>query len=590
MGKIKPSEKEIEDFHERLSTIIAEEPSIEEALNRLRRYKPDLLAGILESYYNESIVFEELIIEEKSSLMQLMFYFLSINPDILTKPLKVKNDAICRDTALTFFTEVKAQYPGVYAWIEQNAQAPLKAEIQRMQMLETLLNEACSYIETNQFSNFQILMERTPLETRLDLLTLYDHNILTKLLVEPNNLPYLMFLIDTDIRTLKTTMWGRTIAEILETKREYQPALYLLAQNHPDSLSEEEQGMLPPIPQEERDCFPALNRGSYPDKLASILLLTNARPNQFPILTLPLLMQLFPSFNAALLPSANTQVEVEISVLDAFLFQTCWETLDARGIALMPTIESTQAINPEQLMAIFLGGNSFTTGIEISANHITPITESVSNKENITHAIWPVVANGRYGLFILDLTRTDVAFAGRGIYIEPSRLSKVAESLCYTNSGVALPTFNYQHYVSKLTQHLSMQPGNFSFIFLSQKVGESSSDYVIAIVMLLALGKLDLIKNPNILEHLQGRYLSKDVARAIRVCQLQLFGEAYIKYQKLTEPSDVDENMSVDTVSDSVDSSEPPPKISCLSRDGMFSATFSPVYQPTEEQYSVTNP
>lgn len=592
MGKIKASERDIADFHERLTAIITNEPPLEVARGLLKKYHPDALAGILEEYHNGSLVFESLIVEEKSSLMPLMIDFLNINSDILTKPLKEKKGTIHGNTALTFFIETQAAYPKIYSWIKKNALQTLRNEKKRMDMLETLHNEVIAYIKEQDFSNFEILLNEILLETRIELLTLYDYDILIKELLKPKNLAFLMFILDSDVRALRVTLEGETILERISRKPVYQPALYLVAQKHMSALSDEEQQMLPELSVEEIAHFPALARGSFEDKYASILLLLNSRPTQLPLLTLPHLSALLPAFDMALQPYVNTKLSIEKPILDAFLFQTCWEELDARGIALMPLVESDKPIDPEQLLAIFDGGYAYTIGLELSAHGVKPIRAQVSSeRKNITHAVWPVNIDNRYGLFILDLTRTDVPYAGHGVYIEPRSLSKLIQSADFLQSEVALHPFTYQHYIKRLSQHLQMDSDDLTCIFLAQNLEENSSDYVVAVLMLLASGKIDLVKQPDVLKSLQGRYLDESTIQIIRMCQIQTFGKEYLKLQLAPEHRNPDVISHIDTTALTAqqdvskytsdrDTGEPDRKRPCVSPLSMFTGTSKRVVAP----------
>lgn len=256
-------------------------------------------------------------------------------------------------------------------------------------------------------------------------------------------------------------------------------------------------------------------------------------------------------FDESLFPYVNTSLLVDNSILDAFLFQSFRNTLQDRGIALMPTIRSTEPIDVEQLLAIkFHGPINYTINVNVLNDEITPVVndhDPIVFEQPIRFVLWPVwISNLHYGLLILSVDFS-AAIENRGAYIEPfSEFTLFRHSEIFLNDDLttepaghghqairSIITENIRHnQVAPLVQNLGLEGETFDVIFLGQEAGTNyCSDYVIAAIARLASGEMNLSEDFKSIYTMDHGFLSEGMVQKIRMLEINRFGPDYFRLQ-----------------------------------------------------------
>ena len=249
--------------------------------------------------------------------------------------------------------------------------------------------------------------------------------------------------------------------------------------------------------------------------------------------------------DSALRAHVNTDIMVESIVLDAYLKQTFHSNLMSKGIIILPTIRHIEPISTELINQIkHQEPILLLDNIEFINNKVEAILESQTIDRPAQCLIFPVNRhNVHFSLFILYLNDDKY----RGVYIDPVathykqvRIDKVIHPLHLvqrdpvTQYPPAISMELYKTHTQNLVANLPILPEDIHYIHLGQNPRHNNycSDYLIAVITLIAANKLALITNPECLHSLEGAYLGSKDVNLIRFLQIQRFGKPYFINQR----------------------------------------------------------
>ena len=366
------------------------------------------------------------------------------------------------------------------------------------------------------------------------------------------DLAYIQTLIDIDSSVLQILVTDyRVLDTLCESPLYNQKVLLFITEKYKDSLSKDDLSLIQSALADIGNHLSSYNGEEEERAVIDMhpqLMEKSATATQYfaanPILT-PLHIQRMTEgvdLNKGLMEYVNTQLEVETPVLDAFLFQTYWEKLASKGIALLSTIRSTEAIEMALLEKIRKGSPlSYMTNISIENDDLIPmVSDDICFRQPMRYAVWPVwISNRHYGLLFLDLAPSLNPSSPRGVYIEPLSLQSILMGIdnppnASDNAdmiGIACNQI-FSQQARPMISGLGIEGQPFSVLFLSQTFDEHyCSDYVIAVLARVASEELNLTKDLTPLSQLMQEHLSEDVVQIIRMLEIKMFGIGYFKLQ-----------------------------------------------------------
>jgi len=249
--------------------------------------------------------------------------------------------------------------------------------------------------------------------------------------------------------------------------------------------------------------------------------------------------------NSALRPYVNTARMVESIVLDAYLKQTFYSSLMSKGIMILPTIRHIEPISTELI-------NQIKHQVPIlSSDNIVFINGEVEAIPKLQTIDCPVQC------LIIPVNRLNVHFTllilylnddrYRAVYIDPIaaqyKAIKIDKEIHLLHSvqrdpmgqyPSAIFTELYKTHTQALVENLPILPQDIHYIHLGQNPRHNNycSDYLIAVITLIAANKLELITNPECLHSLEGAYLGSEDVNLIRFLQIQRYGKPYFLNQR----------------------------------------------------------
>lgn len=486
---------------------------------------------VLEQYSNTGwISYSSLLLEARKECMDLMLYFLKINSAILTMVIKKTSGLLKRETPLTYFTEYAEEYPRVYKWIKTNYPDLAEKAWDDFSQTKNLQCQAATLITNGEIKKFEEFISLLTPEARFNLISLHNHSSLLEYLVQPEFYNYLFILINADVRTLRVDMYNKSVLNKICENENPVPFLQLILNKFRNELTADELQLLSEFPLEQNDA-------------PSVAVPKTVFPRNQPLLELSQLESIFekpqPKAYKKLLPYINTTNFLNSCALDAFLHQAFHARLQSQKIVLLPTLPSAKSISIDQLVNI-QSGQPFrqTTNIEING-HIMPLQTAIKY-EHVDYFILPINMVWHYGLLIIDCTH----LKPRAIYVDPFSLETMLsitprrkKALDLTQQQIQAQDFMHKNCLAKLTQNLNIDPSDFTYFWLGQSLTDDTdgSDYLVAVLGLLASRQIKLSENLYGLATLQGQSLSKTLITRIRMLQTQQFGLDYFQSQLSSE-------------------------------------------------------
>ena len=582
MVKKQSENNDLETLYTLLYEFMENETPLDIALDILKSYEPSNLALLLEKYYGGSLVFESLI--EDDNLKNIVIYFCEINPKIITMPFR-DTSIDERSNLLGLILEQPNEYSDILAWVQKYKPDIIEADKARAIEIGILQRTLVTHIEKQNLTEFQALLTKLSKDELLNALT-FDGNydVINAALFSSTDLSYITFLISLNKSILKIDMTGQTVFDCLRDKPKiYASVLEFISQKYPKALSKTKRAKQHGVQMHHDGFFspkgPMVANTSETEPNEAIFKEALMKPPP-PLLTSSQIdafsASAFTEFDEKRMPFVNTHLLIDNSILDAFLYQTFRGKLAKKRIALMPTIRNCEPIAIEQLVNARSGVSLlYTTGVGIENQMITPILEEQKITLGFDFAVWPIyLMNKHYGLLILALSDSPGLATSHGFYIEPLNESLMfrmiyasmdAESQAKFTPPIdpeqikkVLRTSMYENYVQRLTLNLQMSEENFGYSFLSQDFNENyCSDYVIAVIALMASGDIDLTNVQESLFSLNKRRLSEEAVRRIRMLEIKMVGMDYFRLQLPAPLQKLAVGMSIDELVQFHHNSEP---------------------------------
>ena len=520
-------------------------------------YEETKLALFLEVEHERSAIF--LSLAQDAELQPILFDFCKINTNIITRQIRVPtvHEMITTTSLLDLFLENKVAYESILKWIKSYHPDIMPAGSHSAEDILALQKKLIGCMKKNQFDMFCETLAMLSADAVNDIIHKGSQKFMER--VMDAELIFIVHLINLDPSVLQKNVSDSAVLDTLCENPDYNiTVLNSIAQKHINSLSEQDKvllsntlsDMMKPLSLGDEALIEVdMTRFAPSEPRAEAL---SEEPSHLPELLASHHMNIIApegGFNDALKPYINTRLLLDNSALDAFLFQTFREKLAGKGIALMPTIRSTESIDVDQLKMIMTAEPlTYTTHISVEGGEITPLLNTeIRFVQPINHVIWPVwISNMHYGLFILNMGPIE-ANAPRGFYIEPLCESSAIEasslycghalvqqlgSLDRASLSEMATNYILQRNALYLTKHLNVENGLFGVVFLAQASDRNyCSDYVIAALTRLVSEDIDLTHCPLSIYAMQNGHLSKDIVQQIRMLEIKMFGVDYFRLQ-----------------------------------------------------------
>ena len=508
------------------------------------------LKSLLTDYYFELPLFTPIIIHDEPKLFNdLLIYLIQQNEEVLFLP--ITKNRLSQTLLEIFFDNNKSCYQDLYIWLLNNKGECLQQRDREYSMLKIAQEKIMLLLKNNQFKEIQASLKGMPTEDVHKIILMNNHELIEDLLDAsidmPEALDVFSLLIDQDIRLLDIDLLdeqGNTLLDYFcdDPNGTYTNFLCDILNKHEKKLSEYQLIKFEQLPLEKEKSNDSVKIDTIacPLEIKSSPLITQATLAPYWDSESPWQLD-----NPALLDLINTDAKTESIILDAIIDRILRNPLIERGILVLPTQRSTEAISLTLFNRIKQGVDLslfFTVGVEIVHGQIEAIVaEKVCSRPN--YIVYPINIEGlvHFGMLIIDLSDINVPIsAARAYYIEPlkwmdSIMHDTATENTFVSQQPAVNEIFYQNYVHQLNAELNISPDSFRYIRLGQMPDVNyCADYVLSVLMLLASGEINLAE-PISLMNLQGRYLTKSDTKAIRLLAIQQFGKDYLQLQLRNE-------------------------------------------------------
>lgn len=552
------NEVQLTRLYELLQTFVdpdAENIDMDVAITTLDLEFPDAseLGQLLMTYFDERVVFIDLVEEYSTGLETLILHLAKKCPEILQKPLE---DEDASDNLLVLACSEKERFQPLYDLLQKSfpakiaeADQTVKQRERAMKTLRAQLNKSINTSSTELFASIvagadKLLLDEVIDEPFLEELLIPKHEIYLQHVIRA--LPILICrnlecrgnislfrVVVSDPMIYRRTLLALKdeLYDGLLSEGRHRDLMHALDVEHADSKK-----FTPalPIPLDAQQ--PLLSPFLSPEELAQFSQRLVGAPYQHVLF----------ADSEILLPEINSQRLIESNILDALLWKLFRQPLLEKGIALMPTRRAidTDRLTQANIEAIVRGEqNLHVVGVTVDPTisdddktmpdfgEFSAIQPGIT--EPIRQIMWPIhIADElHYGLFIYDIEKQ------KGYYIEPRRVDVVWEVLGSPPHQQAFEALLHVTRAKQMREGLEIPLGNLQYIFLQQMMGEvSCHDYVIAAVATIAKKEVNL-NEPEWFQVLINKFLDTNLVKGIRLLEVQMAGEAYFNFQKPQVPA-----------------------------------------------------
>lgn len=510
------------------------------------------LGQLLMTYFDDRVVFIDLMLEYNPGLEKLILHLVEKCPEILHIPL---DDEDASDNLLVLACSEKKKFQPLYDLLQENFPAEIaeadQTVKQRKHAMETLRSQLNKSINTSCPELFTSIVDGAD---ELLLVEVIDEPLLEKLLM-PAHAVYLQQVIRVlpilIHRNLECRGMLSLFRVLVSDPMTYRGTLLTLKDNHSDGIlsKSRRRDLIHALGAEHADLkerTPALVRSQDAQQPVLSPFLNQAELDQFSQRLADAPHQhVFFADPEVLHPEINSQRLIESNILDALLWKLFRQPLLEKGIALMPTRRAidTDILTQANIEAITRGEPSLhVVGVIVDPEipdddktmpdfgEFSAIQPGIT--EPIRQIMWPIhlADELHYGLFIYDIEKK------RGYYIEPRRVDVVWEVLGSPPNQQAFEALLHVTRAKQMREGLGIPLGDLQYIFLQQMMGEvSCHDYVIAAVATIAKKEVNL-NEPEWFQVLINKFLDINLVKGIRLLEVQMAGEAYFNFQKPRSP------------------------------------------------------
>ena len=501
------------------------------------------LETLLTEYYLCEPLFAPLTRHDPELFTDVFIYLIQLNEKILFLPM-IENKP--QETFIELLLAEEKNYSKVYEWLEQNKPEILRPQQKEFKNLQTLQEKIMNLCYELNYENIPTLLEGKSAAQLCKILCMNSDEILEDFLmlpIGPGEVLALKSFIDRGVIVLDLSFQEDTLLDYLCKKPlPYLPLLRFIQDRYKSRLSKYQTNILKK----------ALEDSEKAQESKTVTVAPKLESKAKPLIVPGIVARFteptspFQIDNPELVELIDTDSNIESIVLDAFIHKKLYDPLMEKGILVLPTQRSTEAISLGQLNKVKTGAElPFTVGIEVIGGQVEAmIAEKKCPRPN--YIVCPINIEDLVHFRVLILELGDLnrpISAARAYYIEPlKRINKVIHYALngrlshmpqeHTPEGRAFVNDNfYRDYVEQLNSELNIDPALFQYIHLAQEPNERyCSDYVLSILMLLASGEINLA-NPESLIALEGKCLTKADSQAIRLLAIQQFGETYLRWQ-----------------------------------------------------------
>ena len=560
--------KAISKFREQFESIAEESIGAKESIVLLMTLDdptdPSLcLETLLTEYDISTLLFAPLTDQLYPELFTDVFiHLIQLNEKILYLPMEENKP---QETFIELLLSEGKSYSGVYKWLKENKPKILREQLEKFRNLQILQKKIMDLCYDSNYENIPPLLEGRSAVELCKILCMNSDEILAELLmlpIGPGQVLALKSFIDRDFIVLDLSYQGDTLFDYLcEEPVHYSSLLRFIQCRYKSELDQYQIDILKKALEDSEKLQKSKTVTVAPkleSRSKSLIVPETVAPFMEPASP-------FRIDNSELVELINIDLEIESIVLDAIAHQKLHEPLMEKGILVLPTQRSTEAISLEQLNKIQIGTElPFTVGIEMVNGQVEAmIAEKSSPRPDYIVCPINIESSRHFGVLIVKMPDRDTPIsAACAYYIEPlKRINKVTHyavtrGLSHmpqedTPEGLAFINGNfYQDYVAQLNLELNIDPALFRYLHLGQESDEHyCSDYVLSILMLLANGEINLA-DPQGLMALEGKHLTKADSQAIRLLAIQQFGVDYLWCQLRDELKTKNSSMIIKRISE----------------------------------------